>query len=112
LVKSPLVTFLRVTGPLIWPGVLAGGVLAMLTAMKELPATLMLRPTGMDTLATEIWRHTEVADYATAAPYAAVLLLLAALPAFWLSRAVSGADNGTVAAPPPDPVRVPHEVTR
>lgn len=88
--RGPAATFVRVTVPLIWTGVLAGGVLAMLTAMKELPATLMLRPTGMETLATQIWRNTEVADYAGAAPYAAVLLVLASIPAFWLSRVVSG----------------------
>ncbi|MDQ1249589.1 MAG: iron(III) transport system permease protein [Actinomycetota bacterium] len=97
--QGPLATFRRVTVPLTWPGVLAGGVLAMLTAMKELPATLMLRPTGMETLATQIWRNTEVADYAAAAPYAAALLLLAAVPAFWLSRVVS--EVAPAAAEPP-----------
>jgi iron(III) transport system permease protein len=86
---SALATLRRVTLPIAWPGILAGGILAMLTAMKELPATLMLRPTGMETLATEMWRETEVADFAGAAPYAAVLLLLAAVPAFWLSRAAA-----------------------
>ncbi len=93
---GPIATFARVTVPLIATGVLAGGVLAMLTAMKELPATLMLRPTGMETLATQIWRNTEVANYAAAAPYAATLLLLASIPAFWLSRVVSntGRHNG------------------
>lgn len=87
---NALQTFIRVTLPLTFTSVLAGFVLAMLTAMKELPATLMLRPTGMDTLATNIWRNTEVADFAAAAPYAAVLLLLAALPAWWLSRFAAG----------------------
>jgi iron(III) transport system permease protein len=91
--SGPLATFWRVTVPLTWPGVFAGGVLAMLTAMKELPATLMLRPTGMETLATQIWRNTEVADYGAAAPYAATLLILAAVPAFWLSRVLSSVDS-------------------
>lgn len=91
---GPLTTFRRVTLPITWPGVLAGATLAMLTAMKELPATLMLRPTGMETLATQMWRDTEVANFAAAAPYAAALLVVAALPAFWLSQVAGGGNNG------------------
>jgi len=63
--------------------------LVLLTAMKELPATLMLRPTGFDTLATELWSRTEVAAYGAAAPYALALIALAAIPAFALSMAMS-----------------------
>jgi iron(III) transport system permease protein len=58
----------------------------MLTAMKELPATLLLRPTGMDTLATRLWTETGVGAYAAAAPYAVALVLLAAVPTFVLTR--------------------------
>ncbi len=58
----------------------------MLTAMKELPATLMLRPTGFDTLATELWSRTELAAFGAAAPYALALIVLAAIPSFALSR--------------------------
>ncbi len=68
------------------PGITAGGVLVLLTAMKELPATLIMRPTGFDTLATELWSRTEIAAYGAAAPYALALVLLAALPAWLLSR--------------------------
>lgn len=79
----------RVTAPLAWPGVAAGALLVALTAMKELPATLMLRPTGIDTLATELWSRTAVGAYGAAAPYAVVLVLVAAVPAFVLSGALS-----------------------
>lgn len=58
----------------------AGVALVALTAMKELPATLLLRPTGMDTLATRLWNATSVGRYAEAAPYALTLVLLAAVP--------------------------------
>lgn len=81
----------RVTAPLAWPGVAAGALLVALTAMKELPATLMLRPTGLDTLATELWSRTAVGAYGAAAPYAVVLVLVAAVPAFLLSGAVTRA---------------------
>jgi iron(III) transport system permease protein len=54
--------------------------------MKELPATLLLRPTEMDTLATRLWTETGTGAYAAAAPYAAALVLLAALPTVLLLR--------------------------
>ena len=59
-----------VTLPLAAPGVAAGGLLVLLSAMKELPATLILRPTGVETLATELWTRTTVAAYSAAAPFA------------------------------------------
>lgn len=74
-----------VTVPLAAPGIGAGAALVFLTCMKELPATLLLRPTGMDTLATELWTRTAVSAYAAAAPYAALLVLIAAVPTWWLS---------------------------
>lgn len=88
--RRPIAAWLTTTGRLSWPGVAAGGLLVLLTAMKELPATLMLRPTGFDTLATELWSRTEIAAFGAAAPYALALILLAALPAWlmgrWLAR--------------------------
>jgi iron(III) transport system permease protein len=84
----------RVTVPLAAPGILAGTALVFLTCAKELPATLLLRPTGMDTLATELWTRTEVAAYAAAAPYAAVLLVVAAIPAVVLDRFLRQTDVG------------------
>ncbi len=77
----------RVTLPLAGPGVAAGAALVLLTCMKELPATLLLRPTGMDTLATRLWTETGAGAYAGAAPYAAALVLLAAVPTYLLTRA-------------------------
>ena len=84
--RSPAGVLRSVTVPLAGPGVAAGAALVFLTCMKELPATLMLRPIGMETLATELWGRTDVGAYAAAAPYAAVLLLLAALPTALLTH--------------------------
>ena len=83
---TPFQSWRAVIGPLSRPGFLLGGLLVMVTAMKELPATLMLRPTGMDTLATLLWSRTDVASYGAAAPYALMLIVLAAIPAFLLSQ--------------------------
>ncbi|MDN4472104.1 ABC transporter permease [Demequina zhanjiangensis] len=76
----------RVTARIAWPGIGAAVLLVALTAMKELPATLLLRPTGTDTLATSLWRLTESAAYGAAAPYALVLVAVAAGPALLLTR--------------------------
>lgn len=87
--RGPLRAWSQTTLPPTLPGIAAGGLIVMLTAMKELPATLMLRPTGLDTLATELWSRTEVAAYGAAAPYAITLVALAAVPAWLLSRSVA-----------------------
>ncbi|EFQ83978.1 ABC transporter, permease protein [Aeromicrobium marinum DSM 15272] len=84
--RGPVAAQRSTTWRLASPGIAAGALLVMLTAMKELPATLILRPTGYETLATEIWSRTNASAYGAAAPYALALLVLAALPAFWLSR--------------------------
>ncbi|GAA0808044.1 ABC transporter permease [Spirilliplanes yamanashiensis] len=83
--RSPARVLATVTVPLTVPGIAAGAALVFLTCMKELPATLLLRPTGMDTLATELWTHTGVAAYAAAAPYAALLVALSAIPTWFLA---------------------------
>jgi iron(III) transport system permease protein len=70
-------TYGRVVLPLARPGVLAGAALVFLSTMKELPATLLLRPIGFDTLATEIWTDTSLGDYSAAAPSALLLLAVA-----------------------------------
>ena len=56
--------FLTVDLPLMTPGLVAGGGLVLLSTMKELPATLLLRPTGISTLAVEIWDARETAQWA------------------------------------------------
>ena len=45
------------------PGLAAGAGLVLLSTIKELPATLLLRPTGIDTLALEVWRARETANW-------------------------------------------------
>jgi iron(III) transport system permease protein len=87
--RGPLRAWLDTTFRMSWAGIAAGGLLVLLTAMKELPATLMLRPTGFDTLATQLWSRTEVSAYGAAAPYALALIALAAIPAWLLSSAAT-----------------------
>ena len=73
---GPIRTFARITVPQIVPGVSAGMVLVFLTAMKELPITILLSPIGFDTLATEIWNSTSEAFFTRAAPPSLILLAI------------------------------------
>lgn len=79
-------TLLQVTLPLILPGLLAGGALVFLTSLKELPATLLLRPAGFETLAVRVWIWAEDGFYLQAAPAALLLVLASAAPLYFLLR--------------------------
>ncbi|MFB6075441.1 MAG: ABC transporter permease [Haloarculaceae archaeon] len=76
---APLTAFRKVVLPLVVPALAAGGALVFLTAMKELPATLMLRPFGFETFVTYIWEVREQGYYGQAAIPALVLLAVSGL---------------------------------
>lgn len=80
---GPAATLRRVTLPLVRGGFTAAWVLMFLQSMKELPATLLLRPVGFDTLAVRIWLEASEEYYQLAAP-AALLLVIMTLPAILL----------------------------
>jgi iron(III) transport system permease protein len=84
--RTSLQTLAQVTLPLILPGLLAGGSLVFLTSLKELPATLLLRPAGFDTLAVRVWMWAADGFYLQAAPAALLLVLASALPLYFLLR--------------------------
>jgi iron(III) transport system permease protein len=81
--RSAFQVLRTVTVPLVRPGVAAAAALVFLTTMKELPATLLLSPTGFDTLATRIWSAATEGFFARAAPPALLLLALSSL-SLWL----------------------------
>lgn len=76
---SPREAFVRVTLPLTMRGVVAGGALVFLEAMRELPATLLLGPTGFETLATYLWRVYEAGYFGRAAVPGLLLVLMSGL---------------------------------
>lgn len=72
--EPPLGVLRSITLPLLRPGLVAGGMLVLLSALKELPLTLLLAPPGFSTLATELWDAAREAFYAQAAGPATLLL--------------------------------------
>jgi iron(III) transport system permease protein len=85
---GPFVAWCRVTLSSAGPGILAGGVLVMAAVMKELPATLLLRPIGVDTLATELWSATSAGAYGAAAWPALLLVAVGLVPALAMARGI------------------------
>jgi iron(III) transport system permease protein len=82
----PASVWWRVTLPLIAPGLGTAFALVFISAATELTATLLLHPTGVNTLATQFWAYTSEFSYGAAAPYAALMVAISAAPAYLLSR--------------------------
>jgi len=80
----------RVMQPLLLPGTAAAFLMVMVDVMKEMPATLLLRPFGWDTLAVKIYEFTSEGDWDLAAIPALVLILLSLVPMFYLMRKLDG----------------------
>jgi iron(III) transport system permease protein len=78
--SGPITRFFRVLLPLTRSGVVAGGALVFLTAMKELPATLLLSPTGFSTLATRVWNATAEGFLSRSAGAALALVAMSSVP--------------------------------
>jgi len=74
--RGRVAAFCTVTLPLLRPGLGAAAALVFLSAMKELPLAVLLRPAGYDTLAFNLWDLTAEGLYAEAAPFALVILAL------------------------------------
>lgn len=78
--------FLRVYLPLLLPGILSGVLLVFVDVLKEMPATLLMRPFGWDTLAVRIFEMTSEGEWARAALPALTLVLVGLLPVILLIR--------------------------
>ncbi len=70
----------KVILPLMLPGLFAGGALVFVSSMKELPATLLLRPPNFDTLAVRVWVEASEAVYHMAAPAALIIIIVSIVP--------------------------------
>jgi iron(III) transport system permease protein len=70
----------RVHVPLMRAGLATAALLVFVEVMKELPATLLLRPLGGDTLAIAVWQATTESLFETAALPALLIVLVGLLP--------------------------------
>ena len=81
-------TLTRIHFPLLRPALGAAALLVFVDSMKELPATLLLRPFNFDTLATFVYANASLEQFEEAAPAALMIVLLGLLPLVLLHRAV------------------------
>ena len=79
----------RIHLPLIVPSLGIAAILVFVDSMKELPATLLLRPFNFDTLATSIYAAASLEQFETAAPGALAIVLVGLWPILFLHRAMA-----------------------
>jgi iron(III) transport system permease protein len=91
-------TLRRVHLPLLQPAIAAGALLVFVDAMKELPATLLLRPANFDTLATWLYAEAARGTYEEGAIAALAIVLAGLLPVILLARNRLGAAPEGLAA--------------
>ncbi|TCP91026.1 iron(III) transport system permease protein [Rhizobium sp. PP-CC-2G-626] len=94
--RAPLQAVRVTTMRLAAPGAAASTALVALGITNELTATLMLSPTGVETLATKFWSLTSEIDYVAAAPYALMMVLLS-LPLTLVLHRQSSRASGSAA---------------
>jgi iron(III) transport system permease protein len=78
--------FFRVYLPLLLPGALSAALLVFVDVLKEMPATLLMRPFGWDTLSVRVFEMTSEGEWARAALPALTLVLVGLLPVILLIR--------------------------
>jgi iron(III) transport system permease protein len=87
--SGPFEVFRRVHLPLLSPSLAAGALLVFVDVMKELPATLVLRPFNFDTLAVIAYQMAADERLGEAALPSLTLVLVGVVPVIMLSRAIS-----------------------
>ena len=82
---TPIQTLFQVHLPLLRSGLLTGLMLVFVDVMKELPATIVLRPFNFDTLAIQVYQYASDERLAEASAPALTILLIGLLPVILLS---------------------------
>jgi iron(III) transport system permease protein len=78
--------------PALWPGFLTAAIIVFVDVMKEMPATLIIRPPGWDTLAVRVYQMTAEGQWERAALPALTLLVVGLLPVILLVRRSKGSE--------------------
>jgi iron(III) transport system permease protein len=92
--ETALSALWRVHLPLLLPALGAAGLLVFVDAMKELPATLLLRPFNFETLATHVYGLAALEQFEEASFGALAIVLAGLVPVLLLHRAVAGGRAG------------------
>lgn len=93
--RGPFRVFREIHLPLLRPAVITATLLVFVDALKELPATLLLRPFDFDTLATHVFTMASLGQLEEAALPALSIALAGLIPVFILSRSLRDPAQGT-----------------
>ena len=91
--SGPFSTLCRIHIPLLRPALIAGSILVFVDTMKELPATLILRPFNFETLATFVYQYASDELLVECAPAALTIVLAGILPVILLNAAIDKKTN-------------------
>lgn len=86
-------TLLHVHTPLMWGGILTAVMLVFVDVMKELPATLIMRPFNFDTLAVQVYQYASDERLIEAAAPALTIILVGIIPVIFLSFKIAQSRN-------------------
>ena len=92
--ETALSSLRRVHVPLLIPALGAAALLVFVDGMKELPATLLLRPFNFETLATHAYSYAALEQFERAALGALTIVLIGLVPVLLLHQAVAGGRAG------------------
>lgn len=84
--SGPSEVLYRVQLPMIKGSLLAGCLLVFVDTVKELPATLLLRPFGFETLATQVYGYASIEDIGRASPGALVIIIVSIFAVLLVAR--------------------------
>ncbi|WP_280773582.1 iron ABC transporter permease [Rhizobium sp. SG_E_25_P2] len=88
--RTSMQTLTRILIPAMRPAVLTAGLLVFIDAIKELPATILLRPFNFNTLATLVYEDASRARVEDAAIPALIIILAGLAPVILVSRSLEG----------------------
>ncbi|NEO25617.1 MAG: iron ABC transporter permease [Kamptonema sp. SIO4C4] len=86
---SPTSTLIKIHTPLMTGGLLTAVMLVFVDVMKELPATLVIRPFNFDTLAVQVYQYASDERLIEAAAPALAIILVGILPVIVLSLKIA-----------------------
>ncbi|MDX2259567.1 MAG: iron ABC transporter permease [Hyphomicrobiaceae bacterium] len=93
--ETPMSALWRVHLPLLMPATASAALLVFVDAMKELPATLLLRPFNFETLATHVYSFAALERFEDAALGALMIVAVGLVPVLLLHRAVATGRAGS-----------------
>lgn len=97
---SAFETLWRVHFPMLRPVLGTAALLVFVDSMKELPATLLLRPFNFETLATHVYNYASLEQFEEAGLAALAIVFIGLLPVVLLSRTIMNSRPGTASTPP------------